>query len=34
MAERQIEADETPCPLTVGEWMAFLAAESQVKSEM
>ena len=32
MTERQIEADEEPCPLTVGEWMIFLAAESQVKS--
>jgi len=32
MADRPIAADETPCPLTVGEWLAFLAAESQVKS--
>ncbi|KAF5410791.1 MAG: hypothetical protein C5S47_05860 [Candidatus Methanogasteraceae archaeon] len=31
MADRPIEADCAPCPLTVGEWMAFLAAESQVK---
>ena len=31
MTERQIEADETPCPLTRGEWLAFMAAESQVK---
>ena len=29
MTERQIEADETPCPLTRGEWLALLAAESQ-----
>ena len=29
MTERPIEAGETPCPLTVGEWTAFLAAESQ-----
>gem|GEM_PF-4352182 len=32
MANRPIAADCAPCPLTVGEWMAFLAAESQVKS--
>ncbi|MCK4811770.1 MAG: hypothetical protein KAS74_05815 [Methanosarcinales archaeon] len=29
MTERQIEAGETPCPLTRGEWLALLAAESQ-----
>ncbi|MEA1864418.1 MAG: hypothetical protein U9N46_04370 [Euryarchaeota archaeon] len=32
MADGPIEADETPCPLTRGEWLAFLAAESQVMS--
>jgi len=34
MTERKIEADETPRPLTRGEWLAFLAAESQVKFQV
>ena len=29
MTGKSIETDEKPCPLTRGEWMAFLAAESQ-----
>jgi hypothetical protein len=29
MTSDSIETDDKPCPLTVGEWMAFLTAESQ-----
>jgi len=32
MTGGSIESDEKPCPLTRGEWLALLAAESQVKS--
>jgi len=32
MTGKSIETDEKPCPLTVGEWIALLTAESQVKS--
>jgi membrane protein YdbS with pleckstrin-like domain len=32
MTGNSIESDEKPCPLTVGEWIALLTAESQVKS--
>ena len=32
MTGNSTETDEKPCPLTVGEWIALLAAESQAKS--
>ena len=32
MTGNSTETDEKPCPLTVSEWIALLAAESQAKS--
>ncbi len=29
MTGKSIVTDEKPCPLTMGEWLALLAAESQ-----
>ena len=31
MTSDSIETDDLPCPLTVGEWIALLAADARLK---